>query len=73
MDYKQFQIQIEGTADAAFAIDSSGRISAWNNAAAELFGISEAEAIGVQCHNILQCTPDDGVAATENCTIAQKA
>jgi len=71
--YKQFQIQIEGTADAAFAVDGNGRISAWNSAAAELFGTSEAEAIGVQCHNILQCTPDDGIAVTENCTIALKA
>lgn len=73
MSYKQFQIQIEGTADAAFAVDSNGRITAWNSAAAELFGTSEAEAIGVQCHNILQCTPDDGIAVTENCTIALKA
>ena len=73
MSYKQFQIQIEGTADAAFAVDSNGGISAWNSAAAELFGTSEAEAIGVQCHNILQCTPDDGIAVTENCTIALKA
>jgi PAS domain S-box-containing protein len=70
---KQFQIQIEGTADAAFAVDSTGRISAWNSAAAELFGPSEAEAIGVQCHNILQCTTDDGIDVSENCTIARMA
>jgi PAS domain S-box-containing protein len=73
MSCKQFHIQIEGTADAAFAVDSIGRISAWNSAAAELFGTSEAEAIGVQCHNILQCTTDDEIAVTENCTIARTA
>lgn len=73
MSCKQFQIQIEGTADPAFAVDIAGRISAWNSAAAELFGTSEAEAIGVHCHNILQCTTDDGIAVTENCTIAQTA
>ena|SRR5215211_7874375 len=69
----QFLTLIEGTADPAFAVDGAGRISAWNSAAAELFGISEAEAIGVQCHNILQSTTDDGIAVTENCTIARTA
>lgn len=70
----QFLITIQGTADPAFAVDGAGRISAWNNAAAELFGSTEAEAVGVQCHNILQCTTDDdGVAVSENCTIAWMA
>lgn len=73
MDSRKFLILIEGTADPAFAVDGAGRISAWNSAAAELFGVSEAEAIGVQCHNILQCTADDGIAVSENCTIARTA
>ena len=73
MGSKQFLILIEGTADPAFAVDSTGRITAWNSAAAELFGTSEAEAIGVWCHKILQCTTDDGIAVTENCTIEQTA
>jgi PAS domain S-box-containing protein len=67
--FKQFHFLIEGTADAAFAVDEAGRISAWNSAAAKLFGSSEAEAIGVPCHNILQCSTDDGIAVSENCTI----
>ena len=54
MSCKQFLILIEGTADAAFAVDAAGRISAWNNAATELFGLSEAEALGVKCHQMLQ-------------------
>lgn len=73
MGSRQFLILIEGTADPAFAVDESGRISAWNRGAAELFGTIEAEAIGVQCHKILQCTTDDGIAVTENCTIARTA
>jgi PAS domain S-box-containing protein len=71
--FKQFSLLIDSTADAAFAVDTTGRISAWNNAAAELFGLSEAEAIRVSCHNILQCTTDDGLAVSDNCTIAQTA
>ena len=69
----QFLMLIESTADPAFAVDGAGRISAWNSAAAELFGTSEADAIGVRCHNILQCTTDDGIAVSENCTIARTA
>ena len=72
MSCKQFFILIEGAADAAFAVDTTGRISAWNSAAAELFGSSEAEVLGVRCHNILQCATDDG-AVSENCTIARTA
>jgi PAS domain S-box-containing protein len=71
--FKQFFTLIEGTADAAFAVDTAGRISAWNSAAARLFGSSEAEVIGVLCHNILQCSTDDGIAVSENCTIAWMA
>ena len=73
MSLKQFSILIEGTADAAFTVDAAGRISGWNSAAAELFGVSEADAIGIPCHNILQCSTEDGIAASEDCTIAQAA
>lgn len=73
MGAKQFNVLIEATADAAFAVDEAGRISAWNNAAAQLFGSSEGEAIGLRCHNILQCTTDDEIAASENCAIARTA
>lgn len=70
MGSKQFLILIQATSDPAFAIDVTGRISAWNSAAVELFGTSEAAAIGVPCHDILQCTTDDGMAVSERCTIA---
>jgi PAS domain S-box-containing protein len=65
----QFVILIEATADAAFAVDAAGRTSAWNNAAAELFGVSEAEAIGVKCHQMLQCSDENGVVCSEHCVI----
>jgi PAS domain S-box-containing protein len=66
---KQFLILVEGTADAAFAVDAAGRISAWNNAAAELFGLSEAEAIGVKCHQMLQCSDENGVVCSDHCIV----
>jgi PAS domain S-box-containing protein len=70
---KQFLILVEGTGDAAFAVNGAGRISAWNNAAAELFGRSEAEVIGVPCHELLQCSDEDGIICSEQCVIERTA
>lgn len=69
MGSKEFLMLVEGTADAAFAVDADGRISAWNKAAAELFGLSEGEAISVPCHEILQCSDENGVVCSQHCVI----
>jgi PAS domain S-box-containing protein len=66
---KRFVLLVEGTADAAFAVDASGRISAWNRAAVELFGLNEAQVLNVQCHKIFQCADENGPACTERCVI----
>jgi len=66
---KQFLTLVEGTADPAFAVDTAGRIRAWNNAAAELFGPSEAEAIGVRCHELFQCSDENGTICCEHCVL----
>lgn len=68
-----FLILVDGTADAAFAVDSNGRISAWNSAAAELFGLSEREAINVRCHEILKCSTDDQIFSFDQCVLTQAA
>lgn len=73
MRSKQFLVLVEGTADAAFAVDAAGRICAWNNAAAELFGLSEAEAISVPGHQILQCADENGAVCSERCVIERAA
>jgi PAS domain S-box-containing protein len=70
---KPFLALLEGTADAAFAIDATGRISGWNKAAVELFGITEAEAIGRSCHKVLQCSDDNGMVCAEQCVIERAA
>ena len=66
---KQFLMMVEGTGDAAFAVDAAGRISAWNKAAAELFGRSEAEVMGVPFHDLFQCSDDDGMVCSEDCVV----
>jgi DNA-binding NarL/FixJ family response regulator len=62
---------VNGTADPAFAIDSLGLISAWNQAAVELFGLDAREAIGGPCHEILKGTDEGGVSCSERCAIKQ--
>lgn len=68
---EQFCISIDGTADAAFAVDAAGRISAWNQAAVKLFGVSEADAIGLDCHQLLQCSDENGIVCFEHCVVAK--
>lgn len=68
---KQFLMMVEGTGDAAFAVDASGRISAWNKAAAELFGRSEAEVMSVPFHELFHCADEDGIVCSEHCVIGR--
>lgn len=44
MDSKQIRRLVAGTADAAFAVDPSGLLRAWNGTAEEFFGLSSTEA-----------------------------
>ncbi len=69
MSIKRFLLLVDGTADAAFAVDSAGRISAWNKAAVELFGLSEAQVLSAQCHKIFQCWDENGPVCSERCVI----
>ncbi|MBX7172265.1 MAG: LuxR C-terminal-related transcriptional regulator [Pyrinomonadaceae bacterium] len=64
---------VEGTGDAAFALDSNGFIVAWNKAAAELFGLTKNKVVGLACKNVIQGVDECGRACTENCTIQQRA
>lgn len=56
-----------------FAVDAAGRITAWNNAAAELFGLSEKEVLTVPCNEVLQCSNDNEVFRSEQCVITRVA
>jgi len=71
MGCQQILSLVEGTADAAFAVDVGGCITAWNKAAAELFGIDASEAIGRCCHEVLKGSDDMGLVCPEQCGIQQ--
>lgn len=64
---------LEGTADAAFAVDEQGRIRSWNASATRLFGYTCSEVLNQSCFALLEgrggagcnarrgdqpCTPD---------------
>jgi PAS domain S-box-containing protein len=70
---KQFLTLVEGTADPAFAVDTTGRIRAWNKAAAELFGQNRAEAMTVRCHELFQCSDENGIICREHCVLERAA
>jgi PAS domain S-box-containing protein len=70
---KRLHTLLDGTADAAFAVDAAGRITGWNEAASELFGLTKAEAIGSSCHQVLQCSDDNGMVCAEQCVIERAA
>jgi PAS domain S-box-containing protein len=71
MDTKQIIELVEGTADAAFAVDEGGFVSAWNKAAENLFGLTSIHAIGKCCHEIIQGADEEGVVCSERCAIQQ--
>lgn len=69
MGLKRFLLVVDGIADAAFAVDDEGCISAWNKAAVDLFGVSASDAISARCHNLLQCADENGLVSAERCVI----
>src|SRR5687767_1757817 len=70
---ERFLMIVEGTGDAAFAVDAAGRIMAWNKAAVELFGPSQAEVMNVPCHELLQCADEDGLVCSKPCVVERWA
>lgn len=51
---------LDGASDAIIAVDSDGRITRLNGAAARLVGAAEREGIGATCEAFLGCLPEDG-------------
>ena len=69
-DIAQF---VEGTSDPAFAVNGEGRITAWNTAASELFGIPSEEAKKMFCGDIIQGRDECGTVCQEECLVKQAA
>jgi PAS domain S-box-containing protein len=73
MHLREINQLVTGTSDAAFAVDGTGTIAAWNQGAADLFGIAPEEAIGQPCGAIVQGIDECGTVCSEECTVRQAA
>lgn len=73
MHLREIKQLVEATADAAFALDPNGVIVFWNKAATELFAVSEKNAIGQSCSEILHGVDECGRNCDENCTVRKMA
>jgi PAS domain S-box-containing protein len=65
---------LEGTSDAAFAVDEEGLIRSWNRAAAKLFGYAPAEIMDQPCASLFQGRDGFGApVCTEHCSVIECA
>lgn len=72
MHLEEIRELIESTADPAFAIDVSGLIVAWNQAAEIFFGIAASEAIGQPCWELVGGTDESGPICSADCVIRRE-
>jgi len=63
---------LEGTGDAAFAVDELGLICSWNHAAEKLFGYAATSVLQKSCAELFQGRgPLGNVVCKENCAVLQ--
>lgn len=62
---------VESTLDPAFAVDPQGNIVAWNQGAAELMGLSQEQALGKSCGEVLDGTDECGPVCSQDCIVRQ--
>lgn len=73
MNLREIKGLVDGTADAAYALDPNGHILAWNAAATELFGLKSEAVIGRPCSEVTHGIDECGRECGENCTILKRA
>lgn len=69
-DLKQL---VDDTADAAFAVDPTGTIVAWNRAAETLFGLKTEHVVGEPCEQIIRGSDETGPVCGQDCSVREAA
>jgi len=62
---------VESTGDAAFAVDGTGAIVAWNDGATRLFGVARERALAATCTEIVRGRDEYGPVCREECWLFQ--
>lgn len=73
MNLREIKGLVDGTADAAYALDPAGHIIAWNAAAEELFGVESEKVIGRPCSEVTHGIDECGRECSENCAVLKRA
>lgn len=73
MNLREINGLVDGTADAAYALDPHGTIIAWNAAATELFGFERSEVIGRPCSEVTHGVDECGRECNQNCAVLKRA
>jgi PAS domain S-box-containing protein len=73
MRLREIKELVESTADAAFAVDGSGKIVAWNRSAEQSLGLKAEETINRACGQVIQGMDECGPVCAPGCAIRQAA
>ena len=65
-------VNIVDIAEAAFTVDASQRIVAWNGGAQRLLGYSNGEVLGHLCHEVLACGAAQVALCRSHCSLLGK-
>jgi PAS domain S-box-containing protein len=71
MRLREIKDLVHSTSDAAFAVDGSGQIVAWNGGSEQMFGLTAASAIGKACGDILEGMDECGSVCSVDCSVQQ--
>lgn len=71
MRLREIKDLVQSTSDAAFAVDGSGQIVAWNRGSEQMFGLTTANAIGKACGDILEGMDECGSVCSADCSVRQ--
>ena len=71
MRVREIKELVDSTSDCAFAVDGSGQIAAWNNAAEAMFGLTADHAIGKACGEIIRGMDECGPVCSADCSVQQ--
>lgn len=69
---RMLTVNLVDIADAAFTVDASQHIVAWNPGAERLLGYSDGEVLGHLCHEVLACGETQAALCRSHCSLLRR-